>query len=59
MLRFADGDVFRGIPYTNAEGIYIPKNGIAVKSTFRNVLLRKTKKLLIPVLTPENQPTDL
>jgi hypothetical protein len=45
LLRFADGDVFRGIPYGNIEGIYIPINGTAVVGvTFRDVLSGKTKK---------------
>jgi hypothetical protein len=41
LLRFADGDVFRGVLSKNAEGIYIPKNGTVVGDTLRNVLFRK------------------
>ncbi|MDR1494646.1 MAG: hypothetical protein LBI29_01240 [Rickettsiales bacterium] len=41
LLKFADGDVFRGVLGKNAEGIYIPKNGTAVRDTLRNVLRRK------------------
>jgi hypothetical protein len=41
LLRFADGDVFRGIPNENTEGIYIPMNGTVVRATLRDVLLRK------------------
>jgi hypothetical protein len=45
LLRFADGDVFRGIPYGNAEGIYVTRNGSTiVRDTLRNVLLGKAKK---------------
>ncbi|MDR1494683.1 MAG: hypothetical protein LBI29_01440 [Rickettsiales bacterium] len=43
-IAFTNGDVFRGVIGRNVEGIYIPKNGSPVKSTLRNILLKKMEE---------------
>ncbi|MDR1495088.1 MAG: hypothetical protein LBI29_03595, partial [Rickettsiales bacterium] len=44
LLRFADGDIFKGISSENTKGIFLSRSGTEVEDTLRNVLVGKMEE---------------